>query len=42
LLTLQNGANWGMGAIEYTAAGAAARASIISNYSWNIEDGGEI
>ena len=41
LLTLQNGVNWGMGTIEYTAAGAAARVSIISNYSWTITDGGQ-
>ena len=44
LLTLQNiqdeVLNWDMGSIEYTSAGAAARASIISNYSWNIIDGG--
>jgi surface protein len=39
-LTLQNGVTWGMGSIEYTSAGAAARASIISNYSWTITDGG--
>jgi surface protein len=42
LLTLQNDINWGMGTIEYTSAGAAARTSIISNYSWTITDGGEI
>ena len=42
LLTLQNGVTFGMGTIEYTTAGAAARASIISNYSWTITDGGEI
>ena len=41
LLTLQNGVTWGMGSIEYTSAGAAARASIISNYSWTINDGGQ-
>ena len=40
LLTLQNGVTFGMGTIEYTAAGAADRASIISNYSWTITDGG--
>ena len=40
LLTLQNGVNWDMGTIEYTSAGSAARASIISNYSWTITDGG--
>ena len=40
LLTLQNGVNWDMGSIEYTSAGAAARASIIGNYSWTINDGG--
>jgi surface protein len=40
LLTLQNNVTWGMGPIEYTSAGAAARASIISNYSWVITDGG--
>jgi surface protein len=42
LLTLQNRVTWGMGSIEYTSAGADARASIISNYSWVITDGGEI
>jgi len=41
-LTLQNYGILGMGSIEYTAAGAAARASIISNYSWTIGDGGEL
>ena len=40
LLTLQPNVAWGMGPIEYTSAGAAARASIISNYSWIINDGG--
>jgi len=39
-LTLQPNVAWGMGTIEYTAAGAAARASIISNYTWYINDGG--
>lgn len=40
LLTLQNGVNWDMGTIQYTSIGSAARASIISNYSWTIDDGG--
>ena len=40
LLTLQNGVEWGMGTIEYTAAGATARQDIIDNYSWTITDGG--
>jgi surface protein len=42
LLTLQNDVTWSMGSIEYTSAGATARQDIIDNYSWNIEDGGEI
>ena len=42
LLTLQNGVNWEMGSIEYTSAGATARQDIIDNYSWTINDGGEI
>ena len=41
-LTLQNGVEWGMGTIEYTAAGATARQDIIDNYSWTITDGGEL
>ena len=40
LLTLQNDVTWGMGSIEYTAAGATARQDIIDNYSWTITDGG--
>jgi surface protein len=42
LLTLQNGVDWGMGSIEYTSAGATARQDIIDNYSWTINDGGEL
>ncbi len=42
LLTLQPNVIWGMGTIEYTAAGATARQDIIDNYSWTITDGGEI
>jgi surface protein len=42
LLTLQNGVTFGMGSIEYTAAGATARQDIIDNYTWTIYDGGEI
>jgi surface protein len=42
LLTLQNGVNWEMGTIEYTAAGATARQDIIDIYSWTITDGGQI
>jgi surface protein len=41
-LTLQNGVNWGMGTIEYSAAGATVRQDIIDNYSWTITDGGEL
>jgi surface protein len=42
LLTLQNEVTWDMGLIEYTSAGATARASIISAYDWSIYDGGLI
>jgi surface protein len=31
-----------MGTIEYTSAGATARQSIIDNYGWTINDGGEL
>ena len=31
-----------MGTIEYTAAGATARQDIIDNYTWTINDGGEL
>jgi surface protein len=41
-LTLQNGVTWDMNTIEYTSAGAAARQDIIDNYSWTINDGGEL
>ena len=40
LLTLQNNLILDMGTIEYTSAGSASRASIISNYTWTINDGG--
>jgi surface protein len=41
-LTLQNSVTLDMGTIEYGAAGASARQSIIDNYNWIITDGGQL
>ena len=41
-LVLQNGEDFDAGSSQYTPAGAAARAAIIRDDGWRIDDGGEV